>query len=450
MHHSGDDNGRHNTALGCCRLSLTTAPDPRAAPVDYAAQLALAKPADQRTADEATTIFRAWRATVPAAKKFTTEAETHWKKYPAAPTSVLHLAERRGVHARATHSLDRGAWDKPRHAVAPQVPAALNPWPESAPRDRLGFARWVADRQSPLTARVAVNRVWQNLFGTGLVETAEDFGTRTPVPEYRDVLDWLAVDFMDNCWSHKQLLHTIVTSRVYQQSSHASPAQLEHDPANRLLARGPRFRADAEVVRDLALAIAGLLHHKVGGASVFPPVPENVLAYNYVRPTYWNPPENEERYRRSLYLFRKRSMPDPLLSAFDAPNGDAACARRVRSNTPLAALTSLNEPIFVEAAQALALRLWREGGTTDEARVDYAYRLCTARPARPTELQAVQRLLASSRARLRQGELKAGEIAFSAFTKSSVLPADATPIDLAAWAIVARVLLNLDETLTKS
>jgi hypothetical protein len=270
------------------------------------------------------------------------------------------------------------------------------------------------------------------------------------VPEYRDVLDWLAVDFMDNCWSHKQLLRTIVTSRVYQQSSHASPAQLEHDPANRLLARGPRFRADAEVVRDLALAIAGLLHHKVGGASVFPPVPENVLAYNYVRPTYWNPPENEERYRRSLYLFRKRSMPDPLLSAFDAPNGDAACARRVRSNTPLAALTSLNEPIFVEAAQALALRLWREGGTTDEARVDYAYRLCTGPPPPPTELQAVQRLLASSRARLRQGELKAGEIAFSAFTKSSVLPADATPIDLAAWAIVARVLLNLDETLTKS
>ena len=450
MHHSGDDNGRHNTALGCCRISLTNAPDPKAEPVDYGALLAFSTPAAERTEEQLTTIFRAWRATVPDAKKFNAEAENLWKKFPVAGTSVLHLAERGGVHARATRLLDRGGWDKPKHEVPPHVPAALNPWPEGAPRDRLQFARWVVAPQSPLAARVAVNRVWQAVFGVGLVETPEDFGTRTPVPEHRDLLDWLAVDFMENCWSHKHLLRTIIASRTYQQSSVASPALLERDPANRLLARGARFRGDAEVVRDSALTIAGLLHPRVGGPSIFPPVPENVLAYNYVRPTYWNPPQDAERYRRSLYLFRKRSMPDPMLSAFDAPNGDFACARRPRSNTPLAALTSLNEPVFVEAAQALALRIWREGGATDDSRADYAYRLCTSRGARPAEIAALRRLLEEKRARLRSGELKAAEIAFSAFTKTADLPADATPADLAAWAIVARVLLNLDETLTKS
>jgi hypothetical protein len=292
--------------------------------------------------------------------------------------------------------------------------------------------------------------VWQTLFGQGLIETPEDFGTRSPVPVHLALLDWLAVDFVENGWSHKHLVRRIVTSRVYQQDSRATPDLLERDPTNRLLARGPRFRADAEVVRDLALSVSGLLHHQVGGPSIFPPVPENVLAYNYVRPTYWNPPTDATRYRRSLYLFRKRSMPDPALSAFDAPNGDAACARRVRSNTPLAALTSLNEPVFVEAAQGLALRLWRECGPTDAGRVDHAYRLCTGRPARPEEVKVVLALLENTRERLRRGDLPAGEIAFSRFLRPSELPADATPTDLAAWAVVARVLLNLDETLTKS
>lgn len=450
MHHSGDDNGRHNTALGCVRLSLTTGPEPKALPVDYAALLALDLPEEQRTPEQQERIFRAWRATVPAAKRFNTEAENHWKKFPVAATSVLHLAERLGVHTRPTRLLDRGAWDQPKHPVAPHVPAALNPWPADTPRDRLGFARWLTDRRSPLVARVAVNRVWQTLFGIGLVDTPEDFGTRTPVPPHLDLLDWLAVDFMDHCWSHKHLLLTLVTSRTYQQDSRVTPALLERDPANRLLARGPRFRADAEVIRDVALAVSGLLHHQLGGPSVFPPVPDNVLAYNYVRPTYWSPPTDAQRYRRGLYLFRKRSMPDPLLSAFDAPTGDFSCARRARSNTPLAALASLNEPIFVEAAQALALRIWREGGASDEARTDYAYRLCTSRGARPAEVAAVRRLLEENRARLRRGELPAADIAFSAFTKPAHLPPDATPADLAAWALVARVLLNLDETLTKS
>ena len=450
MHHSGDDNGRHNTMLGRCRIALTDAPEPQAAPVDYAAILALGIPEAERTPRQRDAIFAAWRVGNPETKKFNTEAEALWKTYPKAPTSVMHLAERNAADARGTHLLDRGAWDKPLQAVTPHVPAALHPLPEGAPADRLTLARWIADRRSPLTARVAVNRVWQSIFGTGLVETPEDFGTRSPVPLHQDLLDWLAVDFMEQGWSQKRLVRTLVTSRTYQQSAHGTPAQLERDPRNQFLARGPRFRADAEVVRDIALTVSGLIHHKTGGPSVFPPVPENVLAYNHSKVTYWDVPTGPERYRRSLYLFRKRSMPDPMLSAFDAPNGDFACVRRVRSNTPLAALTSLNEPVFVEAAQALALRIWRDGGATDADRVTHAYRLCTARPPRPEERAGVLQLLTDTRDRLRRGELKAGDIAFSDFTRPSALPADATPIDLAAWTIVGRVLLNLDETLTKN
>ena len=449
-HHSGDDNGRHNCMLGRCRLSLTTTPDPRAAPVDYAAVLALDPPADQRTPRQSDALFTAWRASDPSLKKFVTEADALWKKFPAATTSVLHLTERSPADTRATRLLDRGAWDKPLHPVAPHVPTALHALPADAPANRLTLARWIADRRSPLTARVAVNRVWQSLFGTGLVETAEDFGTRTPVPLHQDLLDWLAVDFMEHGWSQKHLVRTLVSSRTYQQTSRATPAQLERDPRNQYLARGPRFRADAEVVRDVALSIAGLLSPKLGGPSIFPPIPENVLSYNYSKVTYWDVPTGPDRYRRSLYVFRKRSMPDPMLSAFDAPNGDFSCVRRIRSNTPLAALTGLNETILVEAAQAFALRLWREAGPTDADRATYAYRLATARPPRPAERDAVVQLVTATRTRLRQGELKAGDIAFSVLTRPADLPADATPIDLAAWTIAARVVLNLDETLTKN
>lgn len=450
MNHGEDTTGRGSTMLGRARFSLTNTPDPKAAPVDYAAILALEIPADQRTAAQEELIDRAWRASDPAATKFNDEAAALWKKFPAAQTSVLHLAECQPPLARETHLLERGAWDRPKETVTPHVPAVLHPLEPDGPRDRLAFARWIADRRSPLAARVAVNRVWQALFGLGLVETPEDFGTRASSPEYGELLDWLAVDFMEQGWSQKRLIRAIVTSRTYQQDSRVTPLLLERDPGNRLLARGPRFRADAEMVRDIALAAAGLLTPKVGGPSVFPPVPENVLSYNYVKPDYWHVPDGPERYRRSLYLFRKRSMPDPMLTAFDAPNADLACARRARSNTPMAALTSLNEPIFVEAAQGLARRIWREGGSSDAERIAYGYRLCTARSPAAAEITGVQRLLAETRARLRRGELNATTLAFAPSTKPAELPVDATPIELAAWTVASRVLLNLDETLTKN
>jgi hypothetical protein len=447
--HGGSDNGRHSTQLGRARLSLTTAPDPRVPPVNYAAVLALATPPEQRTPAQQRAVFTAWRQSLAEAKAINESIAKAWSDYPVAPTSVLHLAERTPAEARATQLLDRGAWDRPKHVVPPHTPAALHAFPAGAKPDRLAFAHWLADRRSPLTARVAVNRVWQAVFGTGLVETSEDFGTRAPIPEYQDILDWLAVDFMDHGWSQKRLLRTILTSATYRQSSRVTPERLERDPRNQLLARGPRFRLEAEVLRDSALSIAGLLHAQVGGPSIFPPVPQSVLDYNYVKPDYWHPPTGPERYRRALYVFRKRSMPDPVLGSFDAPNADFACVRRPRSNTPLAALTSLNETIFVEAAQGLALRILREGGRTDAERADFAYRLCTARPIRAIEREKVAALLRDTRQRLAEGWLNLREIATGDATKLPDLPPGTIPQDAAAWTVVARVLLNLDETLTK-
>ncbi|MBS0265096.1 MAG: PSD1 domain-containing protein [Planctomycetes bacterium] len=256
---------RMTDMLGCARFSLTRSPAPVAAPVDHAAILALQVPFEQRTVAQRDLLFDAWLAGVPEAKPIAEEIEALWKSYPQAPTSILHLAEQEPARRRKTHFLDRGNWDQPLQEIQPHTPAAFHPYPADAPRDRLGFARWLADRRSPLTARVAVNRIWQAIFGTGLVETAEDLGTRAPVPEYRELLDWLAVDLMDRGWSQKAIIRMIVTSAVYKQSSAASAELLEQDPRNVWLARGPRFRADAEVVRDIALSVSGLLTEKMGG-----------------------------------------------------------------------------------------------------------------------------------------------------------------------------------------
>jgi hypothetical protein len=255
---------------------------------------------------------------------------------------------------------------------------------------------------------------------------------------------------MEHGWSRKHLIRSIVTAAAYQQSSRTTPELLEKDPKNRLLARGPRFRAEAEVVRDIELSAAGLLSSKFGGPSVFPPVPASVLEYNYFKPTYWKIAEGPDRYCRSLYVFRKRSMPDPTMSTFDAPNGDFTCPRRVRSNSPLAALTSLNETVFIEAAQALALRVLKEGGKTDAERADYAFSVCTGRNAKPGERDEILKLIASQRQRIAEGWLPVRDLTTGNAEKLPALPPGTTPQDAAAWTIAARVLLNLDETLCKS
>jgi hypothetical protein len=277
-----------------------------------------------------------------------------WREHPEG-SSQLVLRERRDL--RPTHILTRGDFLKPGTPVTPGVPAFLHPLPKDAPPTRLTFARWLVDRRSPTTARSIVNRVWQAYFGQGLVPSSEDLGKQSETPSHPELLDWLAVEFMDRGWSLKTLQRTIVTSATYRQSSAVSPELLSRDPYNRLLARAPRLRVEAEVVRDIALAASGLLNPKVGGPSVYPPAPgflfEPPASYG---PKNWYEDKDEDRYRRALYTFRFRSVPYPMLQTFDAPNGDFSCVRRARSNTPLQALVTLNEPLFLESARALALR----------------------------------------------------------------------------------------------
>ena len=451
--HGGDEK---NVMIGRFRASLSTAADPRVDQTPWGAVRAMSTPTGQRSREQTEQIFSAWCQSEPAVQSLQNEREELWKQFPEASTSVLHIAQRKPEYHRPTYRLDRGVWTRPLEAVAPHVPAALHSMPATASSEegsvptRLDFARWLVDRRSPLTARVAVNRVWHALFGMGLVETLEDLGTRSAVPEYPQLLDWLAVEFMDHSWSQKHLIRVIVSSEVYQRSSAATPAQLERDPGNRLLTRGPRFRLDAEVVRDLALSAAGLLQQRVGGPSIFPPVPQNVLEFNYVRPNYWIPAEGAERYRRAIYVFRKRSMPDPVLTTLDAPNSDSACARRPRSNSPLAALVTLNEPIFVEAARAMALRVLREAEPNDGARAALAFRLCTGRVPRQAESAELLKLIAAQRQRLADGWLSINEVATGNASQRPTLPPGVTPQDAAVWTIAARVVLNLDEALCKN
>ena len=446
---SGQVSHSPNSMLGCCRFSLTKDAAPAAPPIDHAAILAARKPAAERTDADRTAIFTAWRKTIPDAAALNEKIAAAWAKAPKAPTTIMHAAARPPAWHRPTHLLDRGTWNQPKHEVKPHVPAGLHPLEQSNDPPRLAFAKWLVDPRSPLSARVAVNRIWQTLFGQGLVETPDDFGTRAPVPEYRDLLDWLAVDFMEKGWSQKEAIRQIVMSDTYRQSSMVAAEVLARDPNNRFLARGPRFRPDAEVVRDVVLAVSGLLNEKVGGPSVYPPVPKNVLEFNYVQ-IDWPEAKGADRYRRSLYTFRRRSMPDPALGNFDAPTGDLSCARRLRSNTPLAALTGLNEPIFVEAAQGLALRTLKEGGADDEARVERAFFLCTSRKPTADEKRELLAFVADQRKRLADGWLDAREISSGDPDKLPALPAGTTPQDAAAWTLVSRVLLNLDETVTKN
>jgi mono/diheme cytochrome c family protein len=436
--------------IGCCRFSLCTTPQPVAPSCDQAVVLALQNPPEQRKSSEQSTLFTGWRKSRAELAEVNKQIDAQFDRLPQPYSTVLHLMEREDKLARPTHLLDRGEWDRPKQPIAPRVPAALHPLVATNEHPRLAFAKWLVDKRSPLAARVQVNRIWQAIFGEGLVETSEDFGTRTSVPEQVDLLDYLAVDFMEHGWSQKYLVKLILMSQTYQQSSAIRPELMERDPKNRLLWRGPRFRAEAELVRDIALAASGLLHQKLGGPSVIPPVPQNVLNYNYIVPTFWTPATGPERYRRALYLFRKRSMPDPVMSSFDSPNGDFACARRVRSNTPLAALTGLNETIFVEAAQAMALRILREAGKDEEARINRAYMLCMSRAPKEQERAAIRELLSQQRQRLADGWLNPREIATGDAAKLPELPAGASPQDAAAWTIVSRVLLNLDETISKN
>jgi hypothetical protein len=442
---NSDDN--QNCNLGRFRISLATSPSVVADPLPAAVRDILATPRDKRTAEQAAAVFTYWRTTVPEWKDANAWIDSLWKEHPE-PTTQLTLLER--PNRRPTHLLKRGDFLKPAEVVEPGVPAFLNALSPGAPASRLTFARWLVDRKAPTTARALVNRIWQAYFGTGLVATSEDLGLQCEPPSHPELLDWLAVEFMENGWSLKHIHRLIAGSAVYRQSSRVTLELLARDPYNRLLARGPRTRVDAEVVRDIALEASGLLDPTVGGPSVFPPAP----AFLFQPPTsygpkVWNEAKGPVRYRRALYTFRYRSVPYPMLQAFDAPNGDFACVRRTRSNTPLQALTVLNEPIFMESARALALRVLADGGDNNSDRLRYAFRRCLARAPTAAEAKTLLELLTRQTERFSRPDAKPWELAADDPAHPPALPAGASPPALAAWTAVARVLLNLDETITK-
>ncbi|MGE0128079.1 MAG: PSD1 and planctomycete cytochrome C domain-containing protein [Blastocatellales bacterium] len=466
---NSDDNQSNN--LGRMRLSITTAPDAVADPLPSGVREILSIPSEKRTQAQVQTVFSFWRTTVAEFSEANKQIAELWRQHPEG-SSQLVLRERND--ARATRLLKRGDFLKPDRVVTPGVPAFLHPLPPAASDavepNRLTFAKWLVDRKSPTTARSMVNRIWQSYFGAGLVATPEDFGMQSNAPSHPELLDWLAVEFMNPTWragdktnpqsairnpqskgwSLKHVHRLIVNSATYRQSSKVTPRALERDPLNRLIARGPRLRVEAEVVRDVALAASGLLNPKVGGPSVFPPAPDFLfLPPASYGPKPWNESKGEERYRRALYTFRYRSTPYPALQMFDAPNGDFSCVRRARSNTPLQALTTLNEAVFLEAARALALKTLKEGGATDTSRLEFAFRRVLARKPALRESAELSGMLSRQRERFTTGELNPWNLATSNPDKPFVLPKGVRMDDLAAWTAVARVLLNLDEAITK-
>lgn len=442
---NSDDNQNHN--LGRFRLTFTSTPDATLDPLPKICRDILAIPGDQRTPEQLATLFSYWRTTRQDWDEQNRQIEDLWNKFPEA-TSQLALSPR--IEPRATAMLDRGDFLKPTKQVEPGTPPFLHPFPQEAERTRLNFAKWLVDPKSPTVARSLVNRIWQEHFGTGIVASAEDFGSQSETPSHRELLDWLAADFMEQGWSLKSLHRLIVTSAAYRQSSQVTPELHPRDPENRLLARGPRFRVDAEIVRDIALAASGLLDFKVGGPSTHPPAPDFLFAppASY-GPKQWKMKSPDEPYRRALYTFRFRSVPYPMLQSFDAPNGDFSCVRRSRSNTPLQALTTLNEPLFVESAQNLAERTLREGGSTDADRLAYAFRLCVARSPRPDEVSILANIVQQQRKKL--ADQPAQAIRLAGLNLVELLPDEnePNPVERAAWTAVARILLNLDETITR-
>ena len=357
-----------------------------------------------------------------------------------APTTLV-MEEKADGQVPSTYTHVKGAYLSKGEKVTADVPAALNPFPAGRPRNRLGLAYWLVDENNPLTARVEVNRIWEQYFGRGIVETSEDFGTQGQRPTHPELMDWLATELMRRHWSLKAIHRLIVTSATYRQSSRVTPGLLARDPLNRLLARGPRFRMEAEMVRDAALSVAGLLSLKIGGPSVFPLQPDHIWDIPY-NGDQWVTSTGEDRYRRALYTFWRRTSPYPEFLTFDATSREFCTVRRIRTNTPLQALTTLNDPAFFEAARGLARRALQEGGKDPAAQITYAFRLCAAR--RPTLFERTRL------AGLYNAERKRYQADKEAAQKLAGGPPDQPDLpQTAAMTVVANVLLNLDETLTK-
>ena len=346
---------------------------------------------------------------------------------------------------RETFILTRGAYDRPGEKVSPGTPDVLGPPADATQPNRLGLARWLLDPANPLTARVAVNRYWQLYFGRGLVETSEDFGTQGALPSHPDLLDWLAAEFVRSGWDVKALQRLIVTSSTYRQASHGNPTLAERDPANRWLARGPRFRLSAEMIRDQALAASGLLVNRIGGPSVRPYQPDGLWKELASASVDYEADQGANQYRRGMYTFVRRTVPHPSMIAFDAPNRELCAVRRARTTTPLQALVLMNDPTYVEAARHLAARVLREAGT-DDTRLVLAFRLVLTRPPTVDEGTTLSALLNYYRQRYAVDEVAARQLLEIGQSRGNV---DLSLAEHAAYTAVAMALLNLDEAVTK-
>lgn len=346
---------------------------------------------------------------------------------------------------RKTYIQIRGSFQETGEEVFPAAPESFHPL-EAKKVDRLAFAKWLVDPENPLTARVLVNRYWEQLFGIGLVETSEDFGLQGEAPSHAELLDWLATEVIAQKWDRKRLLRLLVTSAAYRQSSRVTPELLEGDRANRLLARGPRFRLSAEMIRDQALAIGGLLSRKMYGPSVRPPRPQLGLRAAFGGSTDWKTSTGEDRYRRGLYTSWRRSDPYPSMASFDAPSREVCTVRRIRTNTPLQALVTLNDPVYIEAAQGMARKVLSQGGDAIAAKVRFAFQSCLSRP--PTERELVRLVSLYDRAYQRFAQNKDQAIAM-ATDPLGPLPKGMDVAEAAAWTVMGNVLMNLDEFLAR-
>jgi len=441
--------GSLNQGIGRFRLSITTTEEPkRMVSVPARLRPIFSIPVAERTQKQREDLSAQFRAATPLLKADRDRMERLRDELRALDiTTALVMQERQGYERPSTFFRERGSFLNKGDRVFAATPAVLHLMPESAPINRLGLARWLVDENNPLTARVMVNRFWEQIFGHGIVETSEDFGTQGERPWHPEMLDWLATEFMrpaaqGGCgWSMKKLVRLIVTSATYRQSSVTTPALLGKDPYNRLLARGPRFRMEAEMIRDATLTASGLLNRKLGGPSVFPLQPDGIWRAPYSGEK-WTVSRGENRFRRSLYTFVRRSSPHPAMMTFDATSREYCTVRRVRTNTPLQALTMLNDEAALEAARALAKRMVEEGGDDVKSRAIYGFRICVARAPKEKEVERIIALHQQQSSYFSERAAEAEKIVQSHSARANAA-------ELAAWTMVANVLLNLDETLTK-
>jgi hypothetical protein len=408
-------------------------------------------PAEGRSGAESEELYGWWLDKVDPAYAELVGAKRNVEATEAAIKSratIAHVMQEKTDPAMA-HVLFRGEYDKRRDEVKPSTPAALPGFPEELPKNRLGLANWLLRPEHPLTSRVTVNRFWQEVFGTGFVGTAGDFGVSGQLPSHPELLDWLAIEFREGGWDVKELFRLMVTSATYRQAAIVTPDKLTKDASNRLLSRGPRFRMDAEMVRDYALASSGLLTPRIGGPSVRPYQPEGVweaVAMIGSNTRDYKQDQGENLYRRSMYTFWKRAAPPASMEIFNAPNRELCSVQRERTNTPLQALVTLNDPQFIEAACRLAARALVEGGDNDAKRVDFIARHLLSRSLAAEESTVVEGSLGTLLGYYREHPDDAKKLIE---TGESSPDAALDPATLAGWTMLTNELMNLDEVVNK-